>query len=82
VFNMLILLVVLCPPLAVLVAAGPTEALKNCGLSLLFYFPGVFHARSVVDRYRVNRRYDALMLLLEARDPALAKGKSPTPRAA
>jgi uncharacterized membrane protein YqaE (UPF0057 family) len=74
---MLLTLVVLCPPLAVLVAAGPTEALKNCGLSLLLYFPGVFHARSVVDRYRVTRRYDALMRLLEAREPNRTPAKAP-----
>lgn len=73
---MLAILVILCPPLAVLLTAAPSHAAKNFGLTLLFYIPGVVHARSVVERYRVNRRYDSLMRVLESRD-----GK-PAPRAA
>jgi uncharacterized membrane protein YqaE (UPF0057 family) len=78
---MLVVLVVLCPPLAVLVAAGPSAALKNCGLSLLLYVPGVLHARSVVERYQVNRRYNAVMQLLEDRELAVAN-QATQPRAA
>ena len=63
---MLVLLVVLCPPLAVLFAA-PSQAPKNLGLTLLLYVPGVLHARSVVSRYYVTRRYDSLMRALDAR---------------
>lgn len=73
---MLAILVILCPPLAVLLTAPTSHAAKNFGLTLLFYLPGVIHAHSVVDRYRVNRRYESLMRTLEARD-----GK-PAPRAA
>ena len=43
---MLTLLVILCPPLAVLLTASPTHAIKNLGLTLLFYVPGVLHARA------------------------------------
>jgi uncharacterized membrane protein YqaE (UPF0057 family) len=73
---MLVILVVLCPPLAVLLTAPASLAAKNVGLTLLLYVPGVLHAHSVVDRYRVNRRYESLMRALAARD-----GK-PTARAA
>ncbi len=65
---MLAILVILCPPLAVLITASPLEAVKNFGLSLLLYVPGVVHAHSIVERYRVNRRYDVVMSKLEARD--------------
>jgi uncharacterized membrane protein YqaE (UPF0057 family) len=65
---MLAILVILCPPLAVLIAASPRHAVKNFGLTLLFYLPGVLHARSLVERYQVNRRYDSLMRLLEERE--------------
>jgi uncharacterized membrane protein YqaE (UPF0057 family) len=73
---MLAILVILCPPLAVLLTASRSEAAKNLGLWLLFYIPGVLHAHSTVERYRVNRRYESLMRALEARD-----GK-PAPRVA
>lgn len=63
---MLVLLVVLCPPLAVLFAA-PSQAPKNLGLTLLLYVPGVLHARSVVSRYYATRRYESLMRVLDAR---------------
>jgi uncharacterized membrane protein YqaE (UPF0057 family) len=65
---MLAILVVLCPPLAVLIVASPSHAAKNFGLTLLFYVPGVLHARSVVEQYQVSRRYDSLMRVLEERE--------------
>jgi uncharacterized membrane protein YqaE (UPF0057 family) len=64
---MLTLLVILCPPLAVLLTASPSSAAKNFGLTLLFYIPGVLHARREVERYTVSRRYDAIMSLLDGR---------------
>jgi uncharacterized membrane protein YqaE (UPF0057 family) len=64
---MLIVLAFLCPPLAVLFTAGPTHAAKNFGLTLLLYVPGVLHARRVVERYTINRRYEALMRALDTR---------------
>lgn len=60
-------IVVLCPPFAVLLTAPPSQAFKNIGLTLLFYVPGVLHARSVVETYRVHRKYDSLMRVLESR---------------
>jgi uncharacterized membrane protein YqaE (UPF0057 family) len=62
-------LVILCPPLAVLLTAPPSSAVKNLGLTLLFYVPGVLHARRTVESYTVNRQYDALMRTLEDREP-------------
>lgn len=70
---MLTVLVILCPPLAVLLTASPASAAKNCGLTLLFYVPGVLHARREVERYTVSRRYDTLMRLLEGRSRARAE---------
>ena len=66
---MLTLLVILCPPLAVLFTAPPSSAAKNFGLTLLFYIPGVLHARRAVEQYTVSRRYNTLMRLLEDREP-------------
>jgi uncharacterized membrane protein YqaE (UPF0057 family) len=63
---MLFLLAIICPPLAVLVATGsPSRAAANCGLTLMFYFPGLFHALSVVDRHTTARRYDNVMRQME-----------------
>jgi uncharacterized membrane protein YqaE (UPF0057 family) len=62
---MLAVLVLICPPLAVLLTAGPAHAAKNFGLTLLLYVPGILHARSVVEHYSVNRRYQTLMRLLD-----------------
>jgi uncharacterized membrane protein YqaE (UPF0057 family) len=70
---MLTVLVILCPPLAVLLTAPPSSAAKNFGLTLLFYVPGVLHARRVVESYTVNRQYDSLMRQLEARELRVAR---------
>lgn len=64
---MLVLLAVLCPPLAVLLTAPPSQVAKNIVLTMLFYVPGVLHARSTVERYRTHRQYDSLMRVLESR---------------
>ena len=60
---MLALLAVVCPPLAVLLAAGPSRAATNLGLTLLLVVPGVIHALNVVDRQRTDRRNATLMRL-------------------
>lgn len=70
---MLTVLAVLCPPLAVLLAASPTRALQNLGLTLLLYIPGVLHARSVVEQHRVRRRYDHMLRLLDQRAPVTGR---------
>ena len=64
---MLPLLVIICPPLAVLLTSTPSRAAANLGLTALGYIPGVIHAWATVDRYTVNRRYDSLMRALELR---------------
>jgi uncharacterized membrane protein YqaE (UPF0057 family) len=64
---MLTILVILCPPLAVLLTSPPSHAIKNVGLTLLFYVPGVLHARTEVEQYTVKRRYATLMQLLDDR---------------
>lgn len=65
---MLSALVVLCPPLAVLFTAPPSQFVKNCGLTMLFFVPGVLHARRSVEQYNANRQYDALVRVLESRE--------------
>lgn len=62
---MLPILAVVCPPLAVLVVAGGRAAAANLGLTLLGIVPGVRHARELVERYTVERQYDAVMRVLE-----------------
>ncbi|MCI0701071.1 MAG: YqaE/Pmp3 family membrane protein [Planctomycetia bacterium] len=67
---MLALLVIICPPLAVLLTATPSRAATNLGLTMLFYVPGVLHAWGTVENYTVRRQYDSVMRALELRtDP-------------
>ncbi len=82
---MLTVLVILCPPLAVLLTAPASHAVKNLGLTLLLYIPGVLHARAAVEQYTVTRRYAALMRLLEDRasaEPSERKRRAARPHAA
>jgi len=62
---MLDLLAILCPPLAVLLTAPPSHAIKNLGLTMLLYVPGVLHARAVVEQYAATRQFDSLVRVLE-----------------
>ena len=48
-----------------LLTAGPSGAVKNFGLTLLLYVPGVLHARAAVEKYTVARRYQALMWAMD-----------------
>ena len=73
---MLVVLVVLCPPLAVLFTAPPSHAVKNVGLTLLLYVPGVLHARAAVDRYRANRQYASLMRVLDTHAGPIARTRA------
>ena len=50
------LLAILCPPLAVLLTGKPIQAVLNFFLSLLFYFPGLIHAMSVVGEGKSDKR--------------------------
>lgn len=78
---MFTVLSVLCPPLAVLLTAGPAHAAKNLGLTLLFFVPGVLHARSVVEQYSVNRRYATLMRILDEQPEVESGVRKPRPQA-
>jgi uncharacterized membrane protein YqaE (UPF0057 family) len=53
---MLYLLAILFPPLAVLLAGKPVQALVNLGLSFLFWIPGVIHAILVVNEHKADKR--------------------------
>ena len=43
------LVALLCPPLAVLMAGKPIQALLNVALTCLFMIPGIIHAFAVVN---------------------------------
>ena len=73
---MLSVFVIICPPLAVLLASTPRQAAANIGLTLFLYIPGVLHARAAVEKYTVARRYETLIKLLDDR----GEPKSPAPR--
>jgi uncharacterized membrane protein YqaE (UPF0057 family) len=53
---MLYLIAVLFPPLAVLLAGKPIQAVLNLVLTLLLYFPGLIHAIFVVSESKANKR--------------------------
>ena len=73
---MLIVLVFLCPPLAVLFTAPPSHAAKNVGLTLLLYVPGVLHARSAVERHRANRHYAKLIRVLDTHSGSVVPARA------
>lgn len=73
---MLSVLSVLCPPLAVLLVS-PGEFASNLGRTLLFFVPGVLHARAVVERAAVSRRYARLQSILAAREPQPRRATRP-----
>lgn len=54
--HMLYLVALLLPPVAVLLAGKPVQALLNLVLTLCFYIPGAVHACLVVhERYNDRR---------------------------
>ena len=53
---MLYLLAILLPPLAVLLAGKPFQALINVVLTLMIWIPGVIHALLVVNNYYADKR--------------------------
>ena len=57
---MLYLLAFLLPPVAVFITGRPFSALLNCGLTLLFWVPGVIHAIMTVNEHKANKRSDRL----------------------
>ena len=65
---MLSLLAIVCPPLAVLLTEkSGSRTATNFGLTLLLYFPGLFHALSTIERRDLGRRYESVMRVLERR---------------
>jgi uncharacterized membrane protein YqaE (UPF0057 family) len=57
---MLYIVAILLPPLAVLLAGKPFQALLNLLLTLLLYVPGLIHALIVVSNHYADRRVDRL----------------------
>ncbi|MFE4073946.1 YqaE/Pmp3 family membrane protein [Peribacillus sp. YIM B13477] len=53
---MLYLIAILFPPLAVLLAGKPIQAVLNLVLTLFFYVPGLIHAILVVHDKKVDKR--------------------------
>ena len=64
---MLYLLALLLPPLAVLMAGKPFQAIINILLTLLLYFPGAIHAVLVVHNYYADQRTARLERALRSR---------------
>jgi uncharacterized membrane protein YqaE (UPF0057 family) len=52
----LYLVAILLPPLAVLLAGKPFQALINVVLTLMIWIPGVIHALFVVNNYYADKR--------------------------
>lgn len=53
---MLYLLAILLPPVAVLIAGKPFQALLNIGLCFLLIIPGIIHALLVVSNHYADKR--------------------------
>jgi uncharacterized membrane protein YqaE (UPF0057 family) len=58
---MLYLLAILLPPIAVLLAGKPIQALLNVGLTVLFWIPGSVHALLVVHNHKADKRTDRII---------------------
>lgn len=58
---MLYLLAIFLPPIAVLLAGKPFQAILNLVLTLLFYVPGLIHALFVVHNHYADRRTDRIV---------------------
>lgn len=69
---MLYLIAILLPPLGVLLAGKPFQALFNVLLTLLFYVPGLLHALLVVHNHYADRR--TKRMLDEMKDEARRSG--------
>lgn len=71
---MLYLIAILLPPLGVLLAGKPFQALINLFLTLLFYVPGLIHALLVVHNHYADRR--AARVMKEMRKSAAAEKRA------
>jgi uncharacterized membrane protein YqaE (UPF0057 family) len=56
VFTILYLIAIIFPPLAVLLAGKPIQAVLNLVLTLFFYIPGLIHAILVVHDKKADKR--------------------------
>ena len=54
--NMMYLLAILLPPVAVLMVGKPIQALINLVLCLFFFIPGVIHALFLVNENKADKR--------------------------
>jgi uncharacterized membrane protein YqaE (UPF0057 family) len=57
----LYLVAVILPPLAVLLAGKPFQAILNLILTLLLYVPGLIHALFVVHNHYADKRQERLI---------------------
>ena len=55
-FTILYLIAIIFPPLAVLLAGKPVQAVLNLLLTLFFYVPGLIHAILVVHDKKADKR--------------------------
>jgi|tagenome__1003787_1003787.scaffolds.fasta_scaffold16880694_1 uncharacterized membrane protein YqaE (UPF0057 family) len=55
---MMYLLAILLPPVAVLIAGKPIQALINLVLCFIVWIPGVIHAILVVNEYKADKRME------------------------
>lgn len=55
------LLAVVLPPVAVLIARKPLQALLNTGLCFLLFIPGVIHAWMIVSNHYQDKRKSSLL---------------------
>lgn len=58
---MLYILAVVLPPVAVLMAGKPLQALLNTGLCFLLFIPGVIHAWMIVSNHYQDKRTGRLV---------------------
>ena len=58
--EVLYLLAIVAPPVAVLLTGRPIQALLNCLLTLMLWVPGIIHAIFVVNEHKANKRADRL----------------------
>lgn len=69
---MLYLVAILLPPLAVLIAGKPIQALLNVGLTLLLWIPGMTHAILVVSNYYADKRTGRVVSAIRTAAPVSA----------
>ena len=68
---MLYLVAILLPPVAVLIAGKPVQALLNVLLTLLFYVPGLIHALLVVNNYYADKRTNRVVKEMQKQTEAI-----------